>query len=236
MEQPEGVISLRQEKKVYRLVKSLYGLKQALKQWHQKFDSVMLANDFKINECDKCVYVKDTENGYVILCLYVDDMLIIGSNDKMVKSTKAMLSTRFDMKDMGLADVILGVKILRTSDRLVLSQTQSVDKILNKFSKDDSSVARTPLDVNLHMSKNKGKSVSQLEYPRVSGSLMYLMSCTIPDIAYIVSKLSRYTNNPNDDHWKGVIRVLRYLRYTRDYGLHYTRYLEVLEGYCDICC
>ena len=81
----------------------------------------MLANDFKINECDKCVYVKDTENGYVILCLYVDDMLIIGSDDKMVKSTKTMLSTRFDMKDMRLDGVILGVKILRTSDGLVLS-------------------------------------------------------------------------------------------------------------------
>ena len=72
----------------------------------------MLANGFKINECDKCVYVNDTGNGYVILCLYVDDMLIIGSDDNMIKSTKVMLSTRFDMKDMKLANVILGVKIL----------------------------------------------------------------------------------------------------------------------------
>ena len=200
MEQPEDFISLGQEKKVCRLVKSLYGLKQAPKQWHQKFDSVMLANDFKINECDKCVYVKDTENGYVILCLYVDNMLIIGSDDKMVKSTKAMLSTRFGIKDMGLADVILGVKILRTSDELVLNQTHYVDKILNKFSKDDSGVARTPLDVNPHMSKYKGESVSQMEYSRVIRRMMYLMSCTRPDIAYTVSKLSRYTSNPNDDH------------------------------------
>ena len=141
-------------------MKSLYGLKQTPKQWHQKFDSVMLASDFKINDCDKYVYVKDTENDYIILCLYVDDVLIIGSDDKMVKSTKAMLSTRFDMKDMGLADVILGVKILQTSDGLVISQSHYVDKILNKFSRDDFGVARTPLDVNLHMSKNKGESVS----------------------------------------------------------------------------
>ena len=121
----------------------------------------MLANDFKINECDNCVYVKDTKNGYVILCMHVDDMLIIGSDDKMVKSTKAMLSTRFDMKDMGLTDVILGVKILRTSNGLILSQSHYVDKILNKFNKDDSGMARTPLDLNLHMFKNKGESVSQ---------------------------------------------------------------------------
>ena len=91
----------------------------------------MLESGFKINECDKCVYVKDTSSGYVILCLYVDDMLIVGSNDKMIKSTKDMLKSKFDMKDMGLADVILGIKIIRTQNGLVLSQAHYVDKILN---------------------------------------------------------------------------------------------------------
>ncbi|WKA11227.1 hypothetical protein VitviT2T_028751 [Vitis vinifera] len=233
MEQPEGFSAPGQEKKVCKLVKSLYGLKQAPKQWHEKFDNVMLSHGFKINECDKCVYVKDTEHGYVIVCLYVDDMLIVGSDDKMITSTKNMLNSRFDMKDMGLADVILGIKIKRTSDELILSQSQYVDKILRKFDKDNSGVARTPVDVTLHLSKNKGESVSQVEYSRVIGSLMYLMSCTRPDIAYAVSKLSRYTSNPGAKHWQGIIRVLKYLRFTRDYGLHYTRYPAVLEGYSD---
>ena len=73
------------------MVKSLYGLKQARKQWHEKFDNVMMSHDFKINECDKCVYVKDTEHGYIIFCLYIDDMLIVGSDEKMITSTKNML-------------------------------------------------------------------------------------------------------------------------------------------------
>jgi hypothetical protein len=144
-----------------------------------------------------------------------------------------MLNSKFDMKDMGLADVILGVKITRTSDGLALSQSHYVDKILEKFSKFDTSIARTPVDVNLHLSKNVGVGVSQLEYSRIIGSLMYLMSCTRPDIAYSVSRLSRYTSNPGHDHWKAIVRVLRYLRHTRDLGLHYTRYPAVLEGYCD---
>ncbi|KAK6149115.1 hypothetical protein DH2020_016640 [Rehmannia glutinosa] len=233
MEQPEGFSAPGQENKVCKLVKSLYGLKQAPKQWHEKFDNAMKECGFKINECDKCVYVKDTENGYVILCLYVDDMLIIGSNDKIIKSTKDMLNSRFDMKDMGLADVILGIKISRTTNGLTLDQSHYVDKILEKFSKDDTSLARTPIDTSQHLSKNRGEAVSQLEYSRVIGSLMYLMSCTRPDIAYAVSKLSRYTNNPGHDHWKGIVRILRYLRYTRDFGLHYTRYHAVIEGYND---
>lgn len=193
----------------------------------------MLSHGFKINECDKYVYVKDTEHGYVIVCLYVDDMLIVGSDDKMITSTKNMLNSRFDMKDMGLADVILGIKIKRTSNELILSQSHYVDKILGKFDKDNSGVARTPVDVTLHLSKNKGESVSQVEYSRIIGSLMYLMSCTRPDIVYAVGKLSRYTSNPGAKHWQGIIRVLKYLRFTRDYGLHYTRYPAVLEGYSD---
>ena len=63
------------------------------------------------------MYVKDTEYGYVIICLYIDDMLIVSSDDKMIIiSTKNMLNSRFNMKDMGLADVILGLKLIRTSN------------------------------------------------------------------------------------------------------------------------
>ena len=106
MEQPEGFNVPGQTKKVCRLVKSLYGLKQAPKQWHEKFDNLMMSNGFKINECDKCVYVKNTKNKYVILCLYVDDVLIVGSSDRMVKSTKNTLNSIFDMKDMRLPNTI----------------------------------------------------------------------------------------------------------------------------------
>ena len=102
-------------------MKSLYGLKQAPKQWHEKFDNVMISHGFKINECDKCVYVKEVEHGYVIVCLYIDDMLIFGSDDKMIAFTKNMLNSRFDMKDIGFVDVILGIKIKKASDGLILS-------------------------------------------------------------------------------------------------------------------
>ncbi|CAH9144967.1 unnamed protein product [Cuscuta epithymum] len=233
MEQPEGFRVPGQEKKVCKLIKSLYGLKQAPKQWHEKFDHAMLINGFKINESDKCVYVKSTVDGYVILCLYVDDILIVGSNNLMINSTKSMLNSKFDMKDMGLADLILGIKIIRGPDGLTLSQSHYVDKILNKFNKDDYQEARTPLDKNVHLTKNRGECISQIEYARIIGSLMYLMSCTRPDTAFVVSKLSRYTSNPGDEHWKAIVRVFRYLRKTQNLGLHYGRYPAVLEGYSD---
>nr|GEY25604.1 zinc finger, CCHC-type [Tanacetum cinerariifolium] len=97
------------EHKVCKLIKSLYGLKQAPKQWHQKFDDVVLSSGFHLNQSDKCVYSKFDDSGKgVIICLYVDDMLIFGTDQNQVDKTKKFLSSRFSMKDMGEADVILG--------------------------------------------------------------------------------------------------------------------------------
>ena len=111
MKQPEGFVVQGQENKVCKLVKSLYGLKQAPKQWHEKFDHTMLSLGFKINECDKCVYIKKYTNSCVFVCLYVDDMIIMGTSKDVIMSTKKILNSIFDMKDLGLADVILGVQI-----------------------------------------------------------------------------------------------------------------------------
>ena len=233
MEQPEGFVVQGQENKVCKLVKSLYGLKQAPKQWHEKFDHTMLSHRFKINECDKCVYIKTYADSCVFVCLYVDDMLIMGTSKDVIMSTKKLLSSIFDMKDLGLADVILGIQIKRNNEGYILTQSHYVEKILNKYDQSNCKVAVTPFDANCKLKKNIGDAVSQLQYSQVIGSLMYLMNATRPDIAYSVSRLSRYTSNPGKDHWEALVRVLRYLKYTITYGLHYTKYPPVLEGYSD---
>ena len=144
-----------------------------------------------------------------------------------------MLKRNFDMKDMGLADVILGIKIVRTSGGIVLTQSHYIEKVLKKFNAFDSPPAKTPLELNVHLSKNRGEPVAQEEYARVIGSLMYITNCTRPDLACSVNKLSRYTSNPSKEHWKALVRVLRYLKYTLNFGLQYTRFPPVLEGYSD---
>ena len=118
--------------------------------------------------------------------------LLSCSDDKMITSTKNMLNSRFNMKDLGLDNVTLGIKIKRTSYGLILSQSHYVDYIFRKFDKDNSGIARTPVDVTLH--------VSQVEFSRVIGNLMYLMSCTRPYIAYAINKLSRYTSDLGAKH------------------------------------
>ena len=105
----------------HKLVKSLYGLKQAPKQWHKKFDHVLISNEFSINDADKCIYRKIENNSCIIICLYIDDMLIFRTNLQVVISTKSFLRSKFDMKDLGEADVILVFKITITLNGLNLS-------------------------------------------------------------------------------------------------------------------
>ena len=109
MDQTEGFVELGQESKVCKLTKSLYDLKQAPKQWHEKFDSCMIENDYKSNECDKCIYSKSWNNLNVIISFYLDDMLIFGSNLHVINETKNMLKSHFDMKDLSEANFILGL-------------------------------------------------------------------------------------------------------------------------------
>ncbi|GJR08700.1 zinc finger, CCHC-type containing protein [Tanacetum coccineum] len=232
MKQPEGFVMPCNEQKVCKLVKSLYGLKQAPKQWHQKFDEVVLSIGFHLNQSDKCVYSKFDDSGKgVIICLYIDDMLIFGTDQIQVDKTKKFLLSRFSMKDMGEADVILGIKIKHENKGIVITQSHYIEKILKKFNHEDCSPVSTPIDPVEKLKPNTGKPVDQLEYSRVIGCLMYAMTSTRPDIAYTIGRLSRFTSNPSRQHWKAITRVFKYLRGTMNYGLSYVGYHSVLEGY-----
>ena len=149
---------------MYRLDKSLYGLKQAPKQWHKKFDHTIIASDFKINECNKCAYVQEFDDSCVIVCLYIDDLLIMGTSKKVIIDTKKMLSSSFDMKDMGKADVMLGIEVKPTSDGYLVIHSHYVEKVLKKFGQMNCQSAVTPFDANSKLRKNLGEAISQLEY------------------------------------------------------------------------
>ncbi|GKD92154.1 zinc finger, CCHC-type containing protein, partial [Tanacetum coccineum] len=138
---------------------------QEPKQWHQKFDEVVLSNGYLLNQADKCVYSKFDESGKgVIICLYVDDMLIFGTDQVQVDLTKEFLSSKFSIKDMGEADVILGIRIKYGNNGIAISQSHYIKKV-----------------------------ISQLEYSRVIDCLIYAMTYTRPDIAFVVV-LEGYTD------------------------------------------
>lgn len=233
MEQPDGFVVKGEERKVCKLLKSLYGLKQVPKQWHEKFDRTLTSAGFVINDADRCVYYRHGGGEGVILCLYVDDILIFSTNIKVINEVKSFLSNCFDMKDLGEADVILNIKLVKDESGITLLQSHYVEKVLSRFGFTDSKPSPTPYDPSVILRKNNREGKDQLRYSQIIGSLMYLASASRPDISFAVTKLSRFMSNPGIDHWRALERILRYLKGTMSYVIHYSGHQAVLEGYCD---
>ena len=244
MNQPEGFAIEGKEDYVCRLKKSLYGLKQSPRQWYKKFDSFMVKHGYSRSPYDCCVYHSKLEDGSLIyLLLYVDDMLIAARDKLAIQKMKMLLSSEFDMKDLGPAKKILGMEIYRYQPRrkIFLSQKSYIEKILSKFGMSNAKPLSTPSDANFRLSTTLGPQseaekeyMSRVPYASAVGSLMYAMVCTRPDLAQAVSVVSRFMSHPGKDHWQAVKRIFRYLRGTSDVGLVYGDSENcVLAGYSD---
>ena len=120
---------------VCKLKKSIYGLKQASRQWYIKFDEVIIRNGFIENVVDRCIYMKVNESSFIFLVLYVDDILLATNDTYLLAETKQMLCNHFDMKDLGGTSFVLGIKIVRhmTNHMLQLSQRAYIDRIFKRF-------------------------------------------------------------------------------------------------------
>jgi hypothetical protein len=157
------------------------------------------------------VYYRHGGGESVILCLYVDDILTFETNIDTINEVKSFLSKSFDMKDLGEANVILNIKLIKDDSGITLLQSHYVKKVLSRFGFMDSKPSPTTYDPSVTLRKNKNIARDQLRYSQIIGSLMSLASATRLDISFAVSKLSRYMSNPGDDHWHTLERVLRYL-------------------------
>nr|GEU38616.1 zinc finger, CCHC-type [Tanacetum cinerariifolium] len=158
---------------------------------------------------------------------------VVLSNGYLLNQADKCVYSKFDETGHGEADVILGIKIKHESNGIKISQCHYIEKVLKKFNYFNWTPVSTPMDTNEKLMPNNGQAVSRLEYSRVIGCLMYAMTCTRHDIAFVVGKLRRYTRNPGTQHWQAILRVLKYLKKTMDYRLTYTGYLSVLEVYTD---
>ncbi|KAL0294752.1 UNVERIFIED_CONTAM: Retrovirus-related Pol polyprotein from transposon TNT 1-94 [Sesamum radiatum] len=155
MDQTEGFTTVGEEQNVCRLQRSIYGLKQASQSWNTRFDEVIWGYDFIKNDYDPCVYKKISGSSVAYLVLYVDDILLIGNDVKMLENIKAWLSTQFSMKDMGEASYILGIKIYRDRSKRMLGITQSsyIEKVLKRFRMKHSKRGVLPMRHGIKLSK-----------------------------------------------------------------------------------
>ncbi|KAH9760840.1 Integrase catalytic domain-containing protein [Citrus sinensis] len=217
MRQPEGFISEGNDHLVCKLKKSIYGLKQASGQWYLKFHNVISSFGFTENIMDQCIYHKISGSKIIFLVLYVADILLASSDLGVLHEVKRFLSQQFDMKDMGEASYVIGIKIQRDRSQgiLGLSQETYINKVLERFRMKDCSRSVAPIVKGDKFSlkqcpenKLQREQMTNIPYASVVGSLMYAQVCTRPDIAYVVGMLGRYQSNPGLDHWRAAKKAL----------------------------
>ncbi|GJX59139.1 retrotransposon protein, putative, ty1-copia subclass [Tanacetum coccineum] len=193
MEQPEGFVNPKYPNHVCKLKRSIYGLKQASRQWNKRFDDEIKKFGFTQNPDEPCVYLKASGSYVAILILYVDDILLMGNNIPMLQDVKSYLGRSFAMKDLGDAAYILGIKIYRDrSKRLIgLNQSAYIEKILKRFYMENSKRGTIPMQEKLKLSKSQGAStpaekqrMQNIPYASAIGSIMYDVRCTRPDVAF----------------------------------------------------
>ena len=126
---------------------------------------------------------------------------------------------------MGDADVILGIKIKKTKDGFSLCQSHYIVKMSKKFNNFDVTLVKTPYHPNIHLKKNKGSSIFQTEHAKIIRSVTFLMNSTRPKIPYAISRVSLYTHNPSNEHQEALFRLLKYLRSTINWCLHFNNFL-----------
>ncbi|KAL4016333.1 hypothetical protein IC575_023981 [Cucumis melo] len=242
MQQPEGFIIPGQEQKICKLNRSIYGLKQASRSWNIRFDTAIKSYGFDQIVDEPCVYKRIINKSVAFLVLYVDDILLIGNDIGLLTDIKQWLATQFQMKDLGEAQFVLGIQIFRDrkNKMLALSRASYIDKIVVKYSMQNSKRGLLPFRHGVTLSKEQCpktpldvEEMRHIPYASAVGSLMYAMLCTRPDICYAMGIVSRYQSNPGLAHWTAVKTILKYLRRTRDYMLVYGSKDLILTGYTD---
>lgn len=230
MDFPEGYPNPKN--KVCKLVKSLYGLKQSPRQWNLKFKEFLTKFKLKQSLNDRCLYFNEDRSIFVVI--YVDDGLIASRNKKQISELLRYLEERLEIKHLPCVSY-LGFQVNRDRQKkeIVLHQANYVQRILERFKMTECKHASTPEEVGQFSSEGSKLLTEEYPYKEAIGSLLYLVTCTRPDIAHAVSIASR-TSQPTIAHWNLVKRILRYLAGSKELGLRF-RWEDdpKLCGYCD---
>jgi len=235
MEQPEGYAD--DSTMVWRLQRSLYGLKQSPRAWYRELDAFLKSLGFRRTISDQSIYVRLDTGGLIIVGVYVDDLTIAAERKDTLAAFKSSMSARYSMKDLGDIHFILGLQVRRNrgTRTLHLSQEQYVRAVLARFGMDACKPAKSPLPTKCVLTKRmEGEvAVNPQQYLKAIGSLMYAMLGTRPDLAFAIGLLARFSSDPSEAHWNSVVHIFRYLVHTQELGITFAPGLDELEGFTD---
>lgn len=234
MTQPEGFEN--GTNMVCKLNKSLYGLKQASRMWNERFNEFMLKIGFARCLNDHCLYIKKSNDIICYILLYVDDLLIVSGDMKLINVIKSMLLREFEMTDLNEANNFLGINIVRKDmHQITMDQTNYFRKMLQKFGMSDCKGISTPIEVGLHLEDGIVNDNNKVPYRELIGCITYATLTTRPDLCAATNFFSRFQSCYDDNHFQHAKRMLRYIQDTKNLKMIYRKQnnTAVLVGYAD---
>ena len=228
---PPAGFNLPPGKTCFKLLKALYGLKQSPRAWNNHLNGQLLKFGFVKLISDTCVYLKRYDNLICIVTIYVDDLLIAGSNINIVNDVKNLFKSSYQIKDLGPISNLLGCRILQntTLSTITMDQIFYTKNILKTFFPDGLNATEVPMSANTILTvadcpstDEEKESMLKFPYRQAVGSLIWLASGTRPDISYAVSQVARFSSNPGMNHWKAVVKIFRYLQGTINMGIKFS--------------
>ena len=220
---------------VCKLKRSLYGLKQASRQWNIELKKFLLHSlGFIQSKQDFSMFTKKDGIDFTVIVAYVDDLLISGSNHLIISHIKSQLHQAFTIKDLGDLKFFLGIEVHRTSAGILLNQRKYILDLLQDTRMENCKISPFPLPKGLKLSTLTGDLLANPEsYRRLIGKLLYL-NMTRPDISYSVQQLSQFLSAPRAPHFAAALHVMKYLKGSLNTGLFYSSNIEFqLQAYSD---
>eukprot|EP00052_Salpingoeca_macrocollata_P029827 m.307284 g.307284 ORF g.307284 m.307284 type:complete len:509 (-) comp23022_c5_seq5:537-2063(-) len=213
---------------VCRLRKTLYGLRQSPRAWSAELDKFLVSEGLTRSKADPCLYCRQDGKEFLRILVYVDDLQLTGSSDDVVQRFKDAICNRFKMHDEGLSTDFLGMRVTQSNGAIRLDQERYASEVLQRFGMADCKPLGTPLEPGTVLSPGDDQSellsADQASVFRgIVGALLFLGSCTRPDLAFSTHQLSKVMAAPTQKHLIAAKRVLRYLQGTKSLGITFSR-------------
>ncbi|GJS48440.1 putative ribonuclease H-like domain-containing protein [Tanacetum coccineum] len=221
--QPPGFVDPDHPKKVYKVVKALYGLHQAPRAWYATLSTFLEKHGYKRGTIDKTLFIKRDKKDIMLVQVYVDDIIFGSTKKSWCDEFEALMKSRFQMSSIGELTILLGLQVKQNKARIFISQNKYVAKILKKFDLVNVKTTITPMETKVALTKDEeAVDVDVHLYRSMIGSLMYL-TASRPDIMYAVCVCSHFQVTPKTSHLNDVKRIFKYLKGKQHLGLWYPR-------------
>lgn len=218
MDQPPGFVDPRFPDHVCLLQKALYGLKQAPRAWFTKLRLFLTSMGFRSCFSDTSLFVRIHGSHYTYILVYVDDLIVTGSDAAFIAKFTSALHSTFSLKDLGSLHYFLGVEVSCGPDIMHLSQQKYIRDLLSRARMLEAKPISTPADASRNTRRCLDPVSDPTLYRQIIGSLQYA-TITRPEISFAVNQACQFMHSPTELAWSGVKRILRFLKRTLDHGL-----------------